>query len=309
MREVLDKREKVKKAINLYTSGYYCNEISKQLGVSASSIRNWLNNENIKLRKSPAILRKFPVNDTIFNKIDNEEKAYWLGFLYADGCIHVSKYSKLVKLSLAIEDINHIEKFKKFIEAENKIYISTPKNLNHSQMATLTISSNQMVDDLIRLGCMTKKTFKIKMPDSNIVPDEFIKHFIRGYFDGDGGISITLNEKIFNCIVNITSTIDLCQGIIDKINKAIPIHFLITQRHKESNTNTRTISVHGNRQCLGILNYLYGEASIFLERKLEIVKRFISIYNDKIIIKNFSEVSLNSDFTLTDIKNAISKLS
>lgn len=55
----------------------------------------------------------------IFENIDTEEKAYWLGFLYADGCVG-SKESK-VELSLAEKDLRHMEKFRSFIGIENKI--------------------------------------------------------------------------------------------------------------------------------------------------------------------------------------------
>ena len=43
-------------------------------------------------------------DNTIFEKIDSEEKAYWLGFLEADGCLHSGKGDYRIELGLKEED-------------------------------------------------------------------------------------------------------------------------------------------------------------------------------------------------------------
>ena len=75
-------------------------------------------------------MNKYYYNKDFFNKIDTEEKAYWLGFLYADGCIVTrSKCKKVTPMSLELVlssiDINHLYKFlnslESNIEIKNKI--------------------------------------------------------------------------------------------------------------------------------------------------------------------------------------------
>ena len=59
---------------------------------------------------------KYSYDSNFFEKIDSEAKAYWLGFLYADGYIHRNYKNGKIKsmsleLSLKSEDRAHLENF------------------------------------------------------------------------------------------------------------------------------------------------------------------------------------------------------
>lgn len=118
-------------------------------------------------------------NRYIFDKIDTEEKAYWLGFLYADGSVG-SKEDK-IELSLAACDYNHIQKFKDFIGLDNKISYRKKQNAYRYSFRDKTFK-----EVLIKQGCVPKKSLILTFPTIDQVPVELIRHFIRGYFDGDG---------------------------------------------------------------------------------------------------------------------------
>src|SRR5271166_7037406 len=80
-----------------------------------------LHYKRFKRSGDPDVLKRdnTQLNHSIFETIDSEEKAYWLGFLLADGSIQVRKnVQKIVKLALAIEDKEHLEKFKKFVNSK-----------------------------------------------------------------------------------------------------------------------------------------------------------------------------------------------
>jgi hypothetical protein len=118
-------------------------------------------------------------NIDIFQNIDTEEKAYWLGFLYADGCVH-SQENK-IELGLAEKDYEHLNKFRNFLQIKNKIaYRDSTKSYR------LSFRSKKSKQDLIALGYIPCKSLLLHFPNSQQVPDYLIKHFIRGYFDGDG---------------------------------------------------------------------------------------------------------------------------
>ena len=94
---------------------------------------------------------------TNFEKIDTEEKAYWLGFLYADGSVG-SKEDK-IELGLAEKDLKHIEKFKTFMNINNKIsYREKTKSYR------MSFRSAQCKQDLINKGCVPKKIIDFKFP-------------------------------------------------------------------------------------------------------------------------------------------------
>ena len=142
--------------------------------------------------------RKYNVNDVYFNKIDTEEKAYWLGFLLADGCIHERDGQDRLSLVLGIKDKNHLEKFKKSLSFEGPIIDYTKKSglfigLIHSY---IRITSQLLVNDLAKVGCMPRKTLTLEFP---IIYDELRHHFIRGYFDGDGNFQSDANHHQIRC--------------------------------------------------------------------------------------------------------------
>lgn len=125
-------------------------------------------------------MRKYTLNEEFFDEL-NEKSAYWLGFLYADGYVRKRKSSEL-RLKLKEDDKSHIEKFNNDLGSNSPIkYYSDGK----SNSCYVSINSNKLVSKLFELGCVQNKTQEIRLPN---IPNEFINHFIRGYFDGDGSI-------------------------------------------------------------------------------------------------------------------------
>ena len=197
----------------------------------------------------------------IFNKIDTEEKAYWLGFLYADGSVG-SKEDK-IELGLAEKDFHHIEKFKTFIGLPNKIsYRESSKSYRY------TFRSKSCKQDLIKQGCVPKKSLILKFPTEDQVPKNLLRHFLRGYFDGDGWFSNT--GKCFQ--VGLIGTEDFIKGFlnaIDDINKENKIFDV----HRADGAKRYVFS--GYNDVLNFLNYIYKDSSIYLDRKYEHYLEFL----------------------------------
>ena len=172
--------EQVAYIIDKYLNeNYTLKQLGKEFSCSYPTIRNLLNKHNIQSRGNK---QGYPRNEYYFSKIDTEEKAYWLGFLYADGCVH----SNNNEISINITDKEHIEKFKTAIGAVNhKITETNDKRFpNAKTLYQFTIKDEQLHKDLIQWGCVPQKSLLLtKIPN---IPRDFISHFIRGYFDGDG---------------------------------------------------------------------------------------------------------------------------
>ncbi len=139
-------------------------------------------------------MSKYKYNKDYFKVIDTEEKAYWLGFLYADGCINeLHKNGKTcsmnLELTLAKVDKEHLEKFAKAIETNVPIKQRISRYKGKEYVSNrIIINSTKMCKDLCDLKCIPNKTYGIRFPDTNIVPKCFMKDFLRGFFDGDGCI-------------------------------------------------------------------------------------------------------------------------
>ena len=86
--------------IQLYYDGFNCSEIAARLGCSTSNIFQNLKRWGVPLKTKTELRQKYTIDDTVFEEIDTPEKAYWLGFLFADGY----NSGKDVKLILHIND-------------------------------------------------------------------------------------------------------------------------------------------------------------------------------------------------------------
>lgn len=305
MQKTYISEEKEKKIKSLYLdTRLCCNKIALLLRLPASRIQNIIKNAGIVLRTRI----KYNVNDNIFEKIDTEGKAYWLGFLYADGCNYQGKQGSVLKLFLAEQDKEHIKKFKLFLGADNPIAISISKDPKDSDMYGITISSKKICKDLNKLGCTPRKTFTLSFP-YNIVPEELVCHFIRGYFDGDGCFSFGVSEKNgLHSISLFTTTKQMCDGIEKTLN-SIRLTFYLTKRHK-NDTNNYTIGCKGNKQSVIMFNYLYGNATIFLDRKYNHFLDFLRLYKSKLmsIKTNNLSNSAKSNFTQEDINKILKSI-
>lgn len=202
--------------------------------------------------------QKYDYNENAFDSIDNEEKAYWLGFMYADGYLGRGKGYE-IKLSLQKSDESHLRKFADFI-GDNLPIHDDSDNPNAKRVIA---GNKKLYMALSKLGCMNAKTFNIKFPDYNIVPKHLIHHFIRGYFDGDGGISFDKDERYKKpiLVIYITATQEFlagCQQIFGTKNKPQDASYC---------GQVGTFRCRGNKKPMRILDYLYEDATIFLERK------------------------------------------
>lgn len=112
--------------------------------------------------------------------------------------MYIGKSGKhIISLKLSSKDNNHLEKFKLFLNADYPIYhyISKCKIGYGKSYSCLSVNSIHACNLLIKLGCIQRKTYTLKFPDQSIfINPDLIRHFIRGYFDGDGSVFIS-NEK------------------------------------------------------------------------------------------------------------------
>ena len=186
MRRILN-HEQILEAHKLYINEKLSTiELSKIYNCSASVFQRGFKKNNLLIRDASHAKQKYFLNENVFDVINSEEKAYWLGFLYADG--NVSKTNR-VRLSLAKEDYEIVEKFSNFIFETNRIKnYKRPEHKETSQdLVYVDVCNKHISFKLKELGCPPKKTFLLKFPEW--LDDQLYSHFIRGYFDGDGCLS------------------------------------------------------------------------------------------------------------------------
>jgi hypothetical protein len=115
-----------------------------------------------------------------FNTIDTQEKAYWLGFLAADGAIFCNGRQYSITLDLQLRDLHWLERFRDIIAPGATI------TKHGDRSYSVSIGSQEMVRDLMTLGIGPRKSNTLEWPS---VPEGFVIPFLLGYFDGDGSFS------------------------------------------------------------------------------------------------------------------------
>ena len=235
---------------DMYLKGKSINKISKELKISRSRFSIYLKQQDIKVNAMP---HKKNIQENIFDVIDTEEKAYRLGFLYADGCVGNNGRTD-IGLGLAIKDLCHIKKFKNFLKRNGKIYTDDIK-------CRISFKNKHMHNSLVELGCVPKKSLILKFPSEDKLPKNLQRHFIRGYFDGDGCFCNT--EKTFE--ISIIGTQDMLENIckISNINK---------QRIYSLNTKSKEVKriSFGKKELIdNFLEFIYLDSTIYLDRKYQ----------------------------------------
>ena len=256
-----DYTENEKKLIveDMMNSNLTYQEIMKKHSIGGRCYRKI--KEEFNIRKVANRKKKFSVNDDYFEKIDTEEKAYWLGFMYADGCIRKNGNYYIIKIDLAAYEYDHIVKFKNAINATYNIQMY---NYKYSGNSRLILGSEKMFKDLVNLGCKPNKTSILKFPTVKQVPEILLRHFIRGYFDGDGTINIMKNFKVPQARFQLLGTMDFLNGFCKYIEPYIGNVNIHPSR------GIYYIQIGGNKKTKVIFDLMYNNSTIYLQRKYDI---------------------------------------
>lgn len=269
--------------IDEYLSGKSVLQIVKEnSGVKYSTVYNTLKRNHIQIRQNDFTAKKYECNSKFFSEISNEHQAYWLGFIYADGFLSKTSYkSNLMGISLSKTDQEHLEKFKKDIEFTGRIHHYTVKSGYKvgTEYSRIIIRDNQICNDLESCGVFHHKTPILKFPSTDIVPQNLVSHFIRGYFDGDGCFTYHINKngKLLSA-VKICGTSEFLLGMA----QYLPIRKFPPRLYKRHSADTvSALDVGGNKQSLEIMQYMYSNATIYLSRKYEKFLTFFREYNSR----------------------------
>lgn len=237
--------------------GFSLKDISKELNVGYNTILRYSKKYELKSNVGSQGARKHNINENYFKVIDNEEKAYWLGFIAADGCVYIqSNGAYRLQINLKGSDINVLEKFQQAIGSNYKI---AEKKVGTSDVCQLKVNSKILCSDLIDLGIIERKSLIVKMPQMH---ESLYRHYIRGYFDGDGNLKnfYDKNNRLrYN--FNIVGGIDMLKSINEKLPCELDIYKI--KRDSEIFSLETTMK----EKLITLYHYLYNDSFLYLERK------------------------------------------
>lgn len=261
------------KIINDYNNGISLTKLNKIYPYSSKKISSELKIRGIAIKKNDFYARKYNCNSNYFSVIDTEDKAYWLGFILADGYLSpINKHETSPKLGISIIDKEHLDKFKSNINTNYPIhtYEVTSGYKVGSTYHRIIIKDNQIVNDLIKNGIEYNKTGKVKYPIV-MKNHRFERDFLRGYFDGNGNIRGSYKsfkngaERIYYKI-GFNGTYEFLSYIKENIFHNIGNREL-GQRHPDRNNNNYDFEINKIKDIHTVLDYMYQDATVYLNRK------------------------------------------
>lgn len=208
-------------------------------------------------RNGPRSRRIF-FNEKYFSEPLTEKSAYWLGFIQADGSIRIKPHVKVLQLTLAMRDADHLDQFLSDLDAN---IVARRYPMAKVPCATIHLTSSQMVNDLMTLGVMPNKTGLGTFP---IVSDELTSHYLRGVFDGDGNISLRKDRRL-DPTASLVGSEAFVRWAAEVIRKQTGIQGGRITKH--SKRNVWYFHIAGRRQVLEFGYWLYRGATRWLARK------------------------------------------
>lgn len=250
------------------------NQIAKELGCSASFVKKiWVENN-----LSGTLKTTYYYNENYFEKIDTDVKAYWLGFIAADGNLYRRDgHQGLISITVHKQDIKLLENFKTELDTVKPISLNKDKRRENTVMATLQISSDKIFNQLLEKGLGLRKTFDLNL--SYIfqqIPIKFYPSFILGYFDGDGSIDIPSDNTISKSHVRISGPIKNLETFAFILN-IFEIEAIIAEDRRKYKEPFGSLEFTNTTEKYIFLKYIYKNNVKCLSRKkeraLELIKR------------------------------------
>lgn len=255
-------------AAALYLQGSATTAVGARLGISPSTVTRILKRSGIAVRNMSQAKRRHRVDEAFFESIDSERKAYWLGFVGADGCVlrapNLPSISG-VSIFCAEKDSEHLAKFREHISSSAPIK-SVQKG--HHRGSRITVCSAKLGESLGQYGVVPNKSLTFA-PRLGRIPDELRRHFWRGMVDGDGCISANRSSGYKQHTLFLAGSAGACSCFADWLSG------IGASPHTYKRGSISTAGVGSKRDVLLALRELYDGAEVFLDRKKARATAFI----------------------------------
>ena len=240
--------------------GLSAREIARELGCSHTMIIKRMKKygiQNTTESKYNQYGRKLSYNDNYFDNIDSEDKAYWFGFLYADGYISATKKQKKLRIALAEKDEDHLQVFIKSLNADIEIKHQAGSGYTKKTSSYVDINSTKLCDQLIEHGMIRGKQNR-QFPE---IKSSLVRHFIRGLLDADGSVLLR-NGKIL--YVHFAGFENIILGVKKFL---LENKIALTEKCIYRVGKIFCLRITSRENLLNLHDLLYDEATIYLDRK------------------------------------------
>jgi hypothetical protein len=243
----------------------------KQTGISRAAMAEHFGIPEWKLKKLIAANSwgtKRPVieNENGFDEY-TEESCYWAGFLAADGCVD---NKNRIRVMLKYDDVNHLEKLKTFLQSTHTISINTDKY----NRCSFEVTSTHMRDALeFNFNIVPNKTDKLKFPSH--IPKNWLIHYLRGYFDGDGSICESFSNKNSITASLYATFASGCKEFSETLFNYLCTEINLGGHLQEFKDSVKWQLKYNTNDAIILLHYMYKDSNVYLDRKYALYQRIV----------------------------------
>ena len=251
-------KEEIEKIIRAYEQGYSLRAVGRKIGRSHLFVWKILKKFNPDILRPPRLWHKFSFAHRYFRDW-TPENSYWMGFIDADG--HVNVKRARVEVKLHGRDIDRLVALRNAVNGNFPIY-----QFKTRPQAGILMVSKEMVNDLIQKGIGVKSPC-LKPPIG--IPEDCVRHFIRGYFDGDGSISLSWSSNgVLRPLFQILGSKCCLEWMNGKLIEQAGVKSSINIRFREG---CWALGIGSRRSLIKIRDYFYDnvDESLFMKRKKE----------------------------------------
>lgn len=256
-------KEDVQIMYDLYMNGQRVDDVADKYGFNRASVYNLFKKYGFVLDEDR--YRLYTVNDAYFDVIDTPNKAYILGFLWADGHNKTSK--GIIEMRLQERDKHILEDISAEIKNDRPLYFVPDNRPNSQDTWRMIITSRHMSDVLVGYGMCSNKTYILQWP--SCVQNDLIPHFLRGFTDGDGHIG----ERELSWAGT--------QMMLTKIQEIL-LNWLHIESHVYDTKTPiiKTLRITKKQDVFDVVNWIYQNADLKLNRKFLTYQQIISLNNN-----------------------------
>jgi hypothetical protein len=240
--------------------------IAEKMECSISKVQKYLEREGLTRANldSKKLLSKLTQhNSTFFDTVDTEEKAYWLGFFYADG--YLDKNGSKLKIDLSVKDALHLQLFADIFQTKVLIHERSPDKRNGKVYASATcvIVCAYLWNAFIDKGVKQGNTLSEEISVFEHIPENLMHHFVRGFFDGDGSVYRNKSGGLGFSFVGSYPFMDHLRGVL-----VASVGLSVTKLGKMGKLSHLRWNGKGASECFK--NWLYRDATVWLDRKRDV---------------------------------------
>jgi hypothetical protein len=253
--------DKQRRIADLHCEGVSTAEIMRRADVGRYAVKQVLKQRGEAPRESGSYSRRYSVDLDFFREIDTEEKAYTLGFIAADGCVH----GNTLIICIQRNDEAVIRAMRAAMQSEHPVRQIAPRHTkkNTGPQSDFRVCARELVRDLQRHKITERKSLTLEFPDT--VPNHLIRHFVRGWFDGDGCVAAYPERGKFT-FMGVGSGLFLAR-LREVVLENTGVDTLV---RKAKNKNLSLWSARGGiHGAAAFTRWLYDDATIYLERKYQ----------------------------------------